>query len=142
MARKSLGFEFYVGGGLGSVRRTRSCHEFLPRRSCCRWRRPVSRVSRASARSRTAAKSRIKSWSRSSASTRSSALVLEERATLGPDALDGFLADIARTDETGAAPRGALPPAAPGRFDRWRAANVVAQRPAGLRHGVGHAAAR
>jgi sulfite reductase (ferredoxin) len=132
--RVERGFEFYVGGGLGSVPQSAQLLDsFLPEAELLPMSQAVSRVFARLGEKANRAKARIKFLVKKLGIEEFKRLVLEERATLRPDPRwTAFLADLHVTDEKPLRPPGALPPGPHGDdFERWRASNVVPQRQPG-----------
>ncbi|MES1205303.1 MAG: nitrite/sulfite reductase [Pseudomonadota bacterium] len=128
------GFEFYVGGGLGSVPQSAQLFDaFLPEAELLPMSQAISRVFARLGEKTNRAKARVKFLVKKLGMEEFKRLVLEERAILRPDPRwTAFLADLHVTDEKPVRPEGTLPPGPyPEGFERWRASNVVPQRQAG-----------
>ncbi len=128
------GFEFYVGGGLGSVPQSAQLFdEFLPEEELLPMAQAISRVFARLGEKQNRAKARIKFLVKKLGMPELKRLVLAERALLRPDPRwTAFLADLRATDEKPLHQAGALPagPYPPG-FETWRKTNVLPQRQSG-----------
>ena len=128
------GFEYYVGGGLGSVPQSALLFdEFLPEGELLPMTQAVSRVFARLGERTNRAKARLKFLIKKLGMPEFKRLVLEERATLRPDPRwTAFLADLHATDEKPIRPAGILPAGGQSpAFERWRASNVIPQRQTG-----------
>jgi sulfite reductase (ferredoxin) len=128
------GFEFYVGGGLGSVPQSAQLFDaFLPEEEILPMAQAISRVFARLGEKQNRAKARIKFLLKKLGIDEFKRLVLEERATLRPDPRwSAFLSDLHVTDEKPLRPAGKTP-AGPhsDEFQSWRATNVLPQRQPG-----------
>jgi sulfite reductase (ferredoxin) len=130
------GFEYYLGGGLGSVPQSALLFdEFLPEGELLPMTQAVSRVFARLGERTNRAKARLKFLVKKLGMPEFKRLVLEERATLRADPRwTAFLADLHATDETPIRPPGRLPAgaqASTSAFESWRASNVIPQRQPG-----------
>ncbi len=131
---KKRGFEFYVGGGLGSVPYPAALiSEFLPEEELLPMSQAVARVFARLGERDNRARARIKFLVKKLGVEEFKRLVFEERAKLRPDERwTAFLQDLHATDESplkppselGSAPRSAG-------FDAWLESNVEPQSQAG-----------
>ena len=128
------GFEFYVGGGLGSVPQSAQLFDaFLPEEELLPMSQAISRVFGRLGEKANRAKARLKFLVKKLGMEEFKRLVLEERATLRPDPRwTAFLTNLHVTDEQPVRRPGKLPAGPyPEGFERWRASNVVPQRQPG-----------
>ena len=128
------GFEFYVGGGLGSVPQSAQLFDaFLPEEELLPMSQAISRVFGRLGEKANRAKARLKFLVKKLGMEEFKRLVLEERATLRPDPRwTAFLANLHVTDEAPVRPAGKLPAGPyPDGFAAWSASNVVPQRQPG-----------
>jgi sulfite reductase (ferredoxin) len=128
------GFEFYVGGGLGSVPQTAQLFDpFLPEEELLPMCQAVSRVFARLGEKANRARARLKFVVKKLGIEEFKKVVLEERAKLRPDPRwTAFLGDLHATDEKPlrpAAPPPAGPP--PAGYERWARHNVIKQRQEG-----------
>ncbi|MGC4094193.1 MAG: nitrite/sulfite reductase [Polyangiaceae bacterium] len=128
------GFEFYVGGGLGSVpQMAQLFDEFLPEAELLPISQAICRVFGRLGEKENRARARIKFLVKKLGLEEFKRLVLEERQKLRPDPRwTAFLDDLHHTDETPLKPpselgAGPFDPA----FERWAKTNVQPQRQAG-----------
>ncbi|MFZ5896678.1 MAG: nitrite/sulfite reductase [Myxococcota bacterium] len=128
------GFEFYVGGGLGSVpQMAQLFDEFLPEAELLPMAQAVCRVFGRLGEKENRARARIKFLVKKLGIEEFKRLVLEERQKLRPDPRwTAFLKDLGHTDEKPLRPpselgAGPFEPA----FERWLKSNVQPQRQAG-----------
>ncbi len=130
------GFEFYVGGGLGSIPQAAQLFDpFLPEGEVLPMAQAICRVFARLGEKTNRAKARIKFLVKKLGIEEFKRIVLEERATLRTDPRwTAFLADLHATDEQPlrdlAAPAESITAAAPG-FDEWKRTNVQPQRQKG-----------
>ncbi|MBC8132718.1 MAG: nitrite/sulfite reductase [Deltaproteobacteria bacterium] len=133
------GFEFYVGGGLGSVPQNAQLFDaFLPEEELLPMAQAVSRVFGRMGEKANRGKARLKFLVKKLGIEEFKRIVLEERATLRPDPRwTAFLTNLHVTDEDPLHPPGKMP-AGPypadfvtADFERWRASNVIPQRQPG-----------
>ncbi len=128
------GFEFYVGGGLGSVpNQARLFDAFLPEEELLPVSQAISRVFARMGEKKNRNTARLKFLVNKLGLEEFKRIVLEERRTLpGDPAWTAFLEDLRVTDEKPA--RAGLPlngqPRTAG-FDEWRKTNVTPQRQPG-----------
>jgi len=128
------GFEFYVGGGLGSVpQMAQLFDEFLPEEELLPISQAICRVFGRLGEKDNRARARIKFLVKKLGIAEFKRITLEERAKLRPDPRwTSFLSDLHRLDER---PLKAAQPLGPGPFpagfEAWRKSNVRPQRQAG-----------
>jgi sulfite reductase beta subunit-like hemoprotein len=125
------GFEFYVGGGLGSVPQTAQLlDDFLPPEELLPMCQAVARVFSRLGERANRARARLKFVVKKLGLEEFKRLVLEERAKLRPDPRwTAFLADLHSTDEKPLRPAAPLPAGPrPAGYDRWARSNVIKQR--------------
>ncbi|HWA72459.1 MAG TPA: hypothetical protein VG937_09000 [Polyangiaceae bacterium] len=128
------GFEFYVGGGLGSVpQMAQLFDEFLPEAELLPMTQAICRVFGRLGEKENRARARIKFLVKKLGIEEFKRLVLEERAKLRPDPRwTEFLADLHVTDEKPLKPPSKLPERPrPAGFERWYRSNVRPQRQEG-----------
>jgi sulfite reductase (ferredoxin) len=128
------GFEFYVGGGLGSVPQAAQLFDgFLPEAELLPMSQAICRVFARLGEKENRARARIKFLVKKLGIEEFRRLVLEEREKLKPDPRwTSFLQDLTFTDEKPLLPPsqfGGLP--TDGSFTRWRSTNVRPQRQKG-----------
>jgi sulfite reductase (ferredoxin) len=124
------GFEFYVGGGLGSVPYPAALiSEFCPEEELLPLSQAVARVFARLGERENRSKARIKFLVKKLGVEEFKRLVFEERAKLRPDPRwTAFLQDLHATDETPLKPPSELAPGArPEGFDAWVKSNVKPQ---------------
>ena len=129
------GFEYYVGGGLGSVPQAALLiDEFLAEEELLPLTQAVSRVFGRLGEKANRARARLKFLVKKLGIEEFKRLVLEERQKLRPDPRwTAFLADLHSTDEKPLRAPAPLPPGPrPDGFERWARTNVVRQRQAGF----------
>ena len=132
--KERRGFEFYVGGGLGSVPyQAKLFDEFLPEEELLPMTQAISRVFARMGEKRNRARARIKFLVANLGIDEFRRLVLEEREKLTPDIRwTDFLATVDEQSEVplkqGASLNGAERPAG---FDAWYGTNVYHQRQPG-----------
>lgn len=128
------GFEFYVGGGLGSVpQMAQLLDEFLPEAELLPMSQAVCRVFARLGEKDNRSRARIKFLVKKLGVDEFKRLTLEERAKLRPDPRwTAFLSDLHALDEKPKRPPSSLgsEPALEG-FAAWRATNVRPQRQSG-----------
>ena len=127
------GFEYYVGGGLGSVPQSAQLFdEFLPESELLPMTQAICRVFARLGEKENRARARIKFLLKKLGMEEFRRLVLEERAQLRPDPRwTSYLRDLSHTDEKPLrAPSEASKTASAG-FKRWQLSNVQAQRQKG-----------
>ncbi|HEY8942642.1 MAG TPA: nitrite/sulfite reductase [Polyangiaceae bacterium] len=132
--RIERGFEFYVGGGLGSVPYPAQLFdEFLPEAELLPVSQAVCRVFGRLGEKENRSRARVKFLVKKLGIDEFKRLVLEERATLRPDPRwTAFLQDLAVTEERPIKPPSALGPGPyPEGFERWKRTNVQPQRQQG-----------
>lgn len=127
------GFEFYVGGGLGSVPYPAALiSEFLPEEELLPMSQAVARVFARLGERENRSKARIKFLVKKLGLEEFKRLVFEERTKLRPDPRwTAFLADLHATDESPLKPPSTLGSERPAGFDAWAATNVKPQRQPG-----------
>lgn len=128
------GFEFYVGGGLGSVPyAAKLLDEFLPEAELLPMTQAVSRVFARLGEKENRSRARIKFLVKKLGIEEFKRLVLEERDKLRPDPRwTAFLEDLHKLDERPLKPAGKLPPGPyPAGFEDWRRTNVYQQKQPG-----------
>jgi sulfite reductase (ferredoxin) len=128
------GFEFYVGGGLGSVPYSaKLLDDFLPESELLPMSQAVSRVFGRLGEKDNRSRARIKFLVKKLGADEFKRLVLEERAKLRPDPRwKAFLDDLHKLDEKPLHPAGKLPAGPyPTGFEEWRRTNVYAQKQPG-----------
>jgi len=128
------GFEFYVGGGLGSVpNQAKLFSGFLPEEELLPMVQAICRVFARLGEKKNRNTARLKFLVNKLGLEEFRRLVLEERKTLTPEpAWTGYLGDLGITDEKPLRPAKALNgQPKPEGFDDWRRTNVYAQRQAG-----------
>jgi len=128
------GFEYYVGGGLGSVPQTAQLFDaFLPEEELLPLTQAVSRIFSRLGERANRARARLKFVVKKLGLEEFKRVVLEERAKLRPDPRwTAFLADLHNTDEKPLRPAAPLPAGArPAGYDRWAKSNVIKQRQEG-----------
>jgi sulfite reductase (ferredoxin) len=128
------GFEYYVGGGLGSVPYPAALFdEFLPEEELFPITQAVCRVFGRLGEKENRARARIKFLVKKLGIEEFKRLVLEERAKLRPDERwTAFLRDLHVTDEKPLKPPAPLGPGSyPKGFDAWRASNIRPQNQKG-----------
>jgi sulfite reductase (ferredoxin) len=128
------GFEFYVGGGLGSVpNQAKLFDEFLPEEELLPMAQAMSRVFARLGEKKNRNTARLKFLVNKLGLEEFRRLVLEERKTLTDDpAWTSYLQNLKVTDEKPLKPAKALNgQAKPEGFDAWRKTNVYAQSQAG-----------
>ncbi len=127
------GFEFYVGGGLGSVPYPAALvSEFLPEEELLPMSQAVARVFARLGERENRSKARIKFLVKKLGLEEFKRLVFEERSKLRPDERwTSFLADLHATDEQPLKPPSELGAARPAGFDAWAKTNVLPQSQAG-----------
>jgi sulfite reductase (ferredoxin) len=128
------GFEYYVGGGLGSVPQAALLFDaFLPEEELLPMTQAIARVFSRLGERANRARARLKFVVKKLGLEEFKKAVLEERAKLRPDPRwTAFLADLHSTDEKplrAAAPLPAGP--RPAGYDRWARNNVSKQRQEG-----------
>jgi sulfite reductase (ferredoxin) len=124
------GFEFYVGGGLGSVpQMAQLFDEFLPEEELLPMSQAICRVFARLGEKDNRARARVKFLVKKLGIDEFRRLVLEERTKLRPDPRwTAFLADLHVTDEKPLkAPSTLAPGARSPSFERWRKSNVRPQ---------------
>ncbi|HEY2409146.1 MAG TPA: nitrite/sulfite reductase [Polyangiaceae bacterium] len=124
------GFEYYVGGGLGSVPYPAALFdEFLPEEELFPITQAVCRVFGRLGEKENRARARIKFLVKKLGIEEFKRLVLEERTKLRPDERwTAFLKDLHVTDEKPLKPPAALGAGSyPKGFDAWRASNIRPQ---------------
>ncbi len=132
--QKRRGFEFYVGGGLGSVpHQAKLFDEFLPEEELLPMAQAIARVYARLGEKKNRARARIKFLVASLGIEEFRRLVLEERQKLSPDPRwTAYLATLHEYKEkplkTGGALNGAPRPKG---FDAWYATNVYRQKQPG-----------
>jgi sulfite reductase (ferredoxin) len=128
------GFEFYVGGGLGSVPNQAKLFEgFLPEEELLPVAQAICRVFARLGEKKNRNTARLKFLINKLGLEEFRRLVAEERKSLPPEtAWTGYLSALKASDEQGSQPPRALDEA-PRRegFDAWAATNVYRQRQAG-----------
>jgi sulfite reductase (ferredoxin) len=132
--KQERGFEYFVGGGLGSVPQSAQLFDdFLPEAELLPMTQAVSRVFARLGEKENRARARMKFLVKKLGIEEFRRLVLQERATLRPDSRwTAFLADLSHTDE-----KPLLPPTdlkekiVNPRFDHWRRTNVKPQKQQG-----------
>jgi sulfite reductase (ferredoxin) len=125
------GFEFYVGGGLGSVPQTAQLFDdFLPEEELLPMAQAVSRVFSRLGERANRARARLKFVLKKLGLEEFKKVVREERAKLRPDPRwTAFLADLHNTDEKAVRPPSAVPTTPPpAGYARWAKSNVIKQR--------------
>jgi sulfite reductase (ferredoxin) len=128
------GFEFYVGGGLGSVPYPAALiSEFCPEEELLPLSQAVARVFARLGERENRSKARIKFLVKKLGVEEFKRLVFEERAKLRPDPRwTAFLEDLHSTDEKPLRPAGELGGGPkPAGFDEWMRTNVRPQSQAG-----------
>jgi len=128
------GFEYYVGGGLGSVPQTAQLFDpFLPEEELLPMSQAVSRVFSRLGERANRARARLKFVVKKLGLEEFKKVVLEERAKLRPDPRwTAFLADLHGTDEKPLRPAAPLPTGTPpAGYQRWARSNVIKQRQEG-----------
>ncbi len=128
------GFEFYVGGGLGSVpQMAQQFDDFLPEAELLPMAQAVCRVFGRLGEKDNRARARIKFLVKKLGIEEFRRLVLEERQKLRTDPRwTAFLADLSNTDERPLKGPSTLAPGSYGvAFERWQRSNVRPQRQAG-----------
>ncbi len=127
------GFEFYVGGGLGSVPYPAALvSEFLPEEELLPMSQAVARVFARLGERENRSKARIKFLVKKLGLEEFKRLVFEERGKLRPDPRwTAFLADLHSTDEAPLKPPSELGGDRSADFDAWAATNVERQAQAG-----------
>src|SRR5689334_14441458 len=128
------GFEFWVGGGLGSVpNQAKLFDAFLPEEELLPMAQAMSRVFARLGEKKNRNTARLKFLVNKLGLDEFRRLVLEERKILAPEAAwTSYLKDLAVTDETPLKPAKALNgQAKPEGFEEWRKTNVYAQRQPG-----------
>jgi sulfite reductase (ferredoxin) len=127
------GFEFYVGGGLGSVPYPAALiSEFLPEEELLPMSQAVARVFARLGERENRSKARIKFLVKKLGLEEFKRLVFEERSKLRPDERwTSFLADLHATDEKPLKPPSELAGARPAGFEAWAKSNVLPQSQAG-----------
>ena len=133
-AELKRGFEYYVGGGLGSVPQSAQLFdEFLPEEELLPMTQAISRVFARLGEKENRARARIKFLVKKLGIEEFRRLALEERATLRHDPRwTAFLRDLSVLDEHPLLPPRELGPLAPNpAFDHWRRTNVRPQKQAG-----------
>ncbi len=128
------GFEYYVGGGLGSVPQAAQLFdEFLPEEELLPMSQAISRVFARLGEKQNRARARLKFVVKKLGLEEFRRVVLEERAKLRPDPRwTAFLADLHAADERPLRPAAPLPPPPyPAGFERWAKTNVLPQRQQG-----------
>ena len=131
--KEKRGFEYYIGGGLGSVpQNAQLFDDFLPEEELFPMTQAIARVFARLGEKANRAKARLKFLVKKLGLEEFKRLVLEERATLRPDPRwTAFLGNLHVVDEKPIRPIGKLLAPRPPGFDKWRASNVIAQRQAG-----------
>src|SRR5262245_13113081 len=128
------GFEFYVGGGLGTVPYTAQLFDaFLPEEELLPMSRAVCRVFARLGEKRNRARARMKFLVHKLGLEEFERLVRAERETLKPDPRWlGYLEDVSRHRKEALKPASSLVRRrADDAFDAWRATNVQPQKQAG-----------
>ena len=128
------GFEFYVGGGLGSVPYpAKLLEEFLPESELLPMAQAVSRVFARLGERENRSRARLKFLVKKLGEGEFKRLVLEERQKLRPDPRwTAFLDDLHRLDEKPLRPPGKVPEGThPPGFDSWRRSNIYQQKQPG-----------
>ncbi len=131
------GFEYAVGGGLGSVPYSAQIlEEFLPEEELLPMTQAIARIFARFGERANRAKARLKFLVKKLGFEEFKRLVNEERKTLRPDPRwTAFLSDLHVTDEQPLRPAAPLAPNAPGTDDpafiAWRRSNVLDQRQKG-----------
>jgi sulfite reductase (ferredoxin) len=128
------GFEFYVGGGLGSVPYpAKLIEEFLPESELLPMAQAVSRVFGRLGEKENRSRARIKFLVKKLGVDEFKRLVLEERQKLRPDPRwTAFLEDLHKLDEKPLRPAGKVPPGPyPPGFEAWRRSNAYQQKQPG-----------
>lgn len=128
------GFEFYVGGGLGSVPYSAKClDDFLPVEELLPMAQAVSRVFARLGEKDNRSRARIKFLVKKLGEGEFKRLVLEERKTLRPDPRwTAHLESLHQLDEKPLRPAGKLPAGPyPAGFEAWRRTNVYQQKQPG-----------
>jgi sulfite reductase (ferredoxin) len=128
------GFEFYVGGGLGSVpNQAKLFQEFLPEEELLPMTQAICRVFARLGEKKNRNTARLKFLVNKLGLEEFRRLVLEERKILTPEpAWTSYLKELRGTEEKGLRPAKALNgQSKPEGFDEWRRTNVYAQRQAG-----------
>lgn len=128
------GFEFYVGGGLGSVPYPAALvSDFVPEEELLPMSQAVARVFARLGERENRSKARIKFLVKKLGLEEFKRLVFEERGKLRPDERwTAFLADLHSTDEKPLkAPSELAAGAKPAGYDAWAASNVRPQAQAG-----------
>ncbi len=129
--QEKRGFDYYVGGGLGSVPyAAQLLDEFVPEEELLPMTQAVARVFARLGEKANRQRARLKFLVKKLGFAEFKRLVLEERKQLRPDPRwSAFLADLHTTDEKPLRPAGKLPPAPhPEGFEEWRKNNVLPQR--------------
>ncbi|MBI3940468.1 MAG: nitrite/sulfite reductase [Acidobacteria bacterium] len=136
--KEQRGFEFYVGGGLGSVpHQAKLFDPFLPEEELLPTAQAISRVFARLGEKKNRNRARLKFLVSDLGVEEFRKIVLQERATLAHDSRwTAFLKDLAAHAETALKPAAALPPAfrgaaSPPGFDRWLKTNVFSQKQPG-----------
>ena len=127
------GFEFYVGGGLGSVPYPAALvSDFVPEEELLPMSQAVARVFARLGERENRSKARIKFLVKKLGLEEFKRLVFEERGKLRTDERwTSFLADLHSTDESPLKPPSELGSARPQGFDAWAKTNVKPQSQAG-----------
>jgi sulfite reductase (ferredoxin) len=128
------GFEFYVGGGLGSVpNQAKLFNDFLPEEELIPMTQAICRVFARLGEKKNRNTARLKFLVNKLGLEEFRKLCLEERKILEPEAgWTAFLKDLKATDEKALKPAKALNgQARPEGFEDWRRTNVYAQRQPG-----------
>ncbi len=127
------GFEYYVGGGLGSVPQSAQLFdEFLPEAELLPMTQAICRVFARLGEKENRARARIKFLVKKLGIEEFRRLVLEERAQLRPDPRwTSYLQDLSHTDEKPLRPPSEAGKAGSDDFERWQLTNVQPQRQTG-----------
>ena len=128
------GFEFYVGGGLGSVpNQAKLFQEFLPEEELLPMTQAICRVFARLGEKKNRNTARLKFLVNKLGLEEFRRLVLDERKILTPEpAWTSYLKELRVTDENALKPAKALNgQPKPEGFEEWRRTNVYAQRQAG-----------
>jgi sulfite reductase (ferredoxin) len=128
--KEEIGFEMYVGGGLGTVPYMAKLFDsFVPPEEILPLSQAIARVFGRLGEKKNRNRARIKFLVNDLGIEKFKDLVLEERKTLPYDPRwTSYIADELRERETALRPAGAQPPAGSAAFERWRKNNIRAQK--------------